>query len=98
MEEVRYLRLSEILTEDQIKELIRLVKEKKKIEPTSFEFTTQLRELFKKYEKELLEKGILPDYLAYAVAFLLSKFPVEARISFLKIEKERAKEKLKEVF
>jgi hypothetical protein len=43
-----------------------------------------------------LERGILPDYLAYAIAFQLSKIPEVSRIDILKIEKEKAK-KLEEV-
>jgi hypothetical protein len=82
LEEVRVVRLSEILTKNQIDELIDLVKKKKGIDPTSFEFTKELKELFKKYEKHFLERGILPDYLAYAVAFQLSKIPEKTRIDF----------------
>lgn len=89
--------LGEILTEEQIEELIKLVKSKREVEPTSFEFTKELRELFKKYEKELLAKEIYPDYLAYAVAFALSKLPFEGRIQVLKIQKEKAKKLKKEI-
>jgi hypothetical protein len=94
--EEKIVRISEILTKNQIDELIELVKKKKGIEPTSLEFTKELKELFRKHEKYLLERGILPDYIAYAIAFQLSKIPEVSRIDILKIEKEKAK-KLEEV-
>jgi hypothetical protein len=74
---VEEVSLEEILTKEQLKELRNLVEEKKKkkVNPLSPEYTMQLKELFRKYEKELLKKGVLPDYLAYAVAFRISQNP-----------------------
>lgn len=95
--EVDYKELSEILTPEQIKEITRFVKENKSLEPTSLEFTKKLKELLRKWEKELMEKGIYPDYLAYAISYLLSKYPYETRVQILKIQEEKAKKRLGEV-
>lgn len=75
VEEWRQATIEQILTKPQLKELKRLIIENKKkgLKPLDTEYTNSLKELFKKYEKDLLAKEILPDYLAYAVAHLISK-------------------------
>lgn len=69
--------LSEILNKEQLKELKKLINEleKKKIKPLDVEYVKSLRELFKKYESDLIAKKVLPDYLAYAIAFKISQNP-----------------------
>ncbi len=88
--------LSEKLTSEQIKELRETVKElrKKKIAPLDPEFTKALKELFRKYESELIKKEIHPDYLAYMVSFILSNLPQEIWEQTLRISEEKAKKKL----
>jgi DNA-binding protein H-NS len=77
MDEWVVVSLPEIFTKEQLKELMKLVEDKKKrkINPLSTEYIKNLKELFGKWERELIEKGIYPDYLVYAVAFTISKNP-----------------------
>jgi hypothetical protein len=77
MAEWREVGLEEILTKEQLKELKELVEEMKakKVEPFSLEYTKRLRELLKKWEKELMEKEIHPDFLAYAISFKIYQNP-----------------------
>jgi hypothetical protein len=69
------IKIGDILTVKQIKEVKNYLLSK--------DATTEgLKEILKKHEKELLEKGVLPDYLAYYLWYAL---------------KTRYGEKLKEV-
>jgi hypothetical protein len=59
------IKIGDILTVKQIKEV--------KDYLLSKDATTEgLKEILKKHEKELLEKGVLPDYLAYYLWYALN--------------------------
>jgi len=80
----RELSVREIFNKDQRKELSKFLKEKKDKPP--LELTDDFKTLFKKWEKDLLEKGILPDYLAYAFAYQLSRVGYDRMIHELKLK------------
>lgn len=88
-EDWRALSLQEIFTKEQRKELKKFLKDKKDIPP--LELSRELKPLFKKWEKDLLAKGILPDFLAYAFAYQLS------RVGYDRMILELSKKKLKDV-
>lgn len=73
---MRQVALNEILTKEQIKELEKYIdsQRKKGLEPLDTEFIKGLKMLFGQWEKDLLAKEVLPDYLAYAVAHLISRW------------------------
>ncbi len=89
MEEMRHISLDEIFDKEQRKKLKKFLKEHKGEDP--MELTGKFKEMFREWEKDLLKKGILPDYLAYAFAYQLSKFGYE------KVIHELSKKKLDEV-
>jgi hypothetical protein len=78
-----------IFTKEQRKELKNFLIGKKGTDP--MELTEELKTLFRKWEKDLLEKGILPDYLAYAITYQLS------RVGYDRMIFELSKKKLDEV-
>ena len=70
--------ISAILTKEQMKEVKKQIEinKKKKLNPTDAEYTRTLREMFRKWDKELMEKGVLPDFLAYWMSYKISQNPV----------------------
>jgi hypothetical protein len=69
--------LDQLFTKEQLKEVKKLIEEnkKRKLKPYDSEYTRRLRELFRKWDSQLMQKGVLPDYLAYAVAYKISQNP-----------------------
>lgn len=69
--------LDTLLTKEQLKELKKLVErnEKRKLKPDSIEYGNSLKDFFRKYHKELVKKGVLPDYLAYWLSYRISMNP-----------------------
>lgn len=61
--ETRITMLDQILTEEQIKEVYAYLKS----ERTHVEGVEGLKRILRKYKKDLRKKGLLPDYLAYAI-------------------------------
>lgn len=59
-------RLEELFTKDQLKQLSAFVKEHKNERPT--DLTKELKALMAPWKTELLKKGILSDFMAYAFA------------------------------
>jgi len=96
--EEREVELSEILTPEQIEKLENVLEEmwKKRISVLQPEFVNNLKDLFRKDRGELIKKGVDPDYLAYAVLYILSKLPPDTWKYWLKAEKEKARKKLGE--
>ena len=80
----------ELLSDELRKELKEFLKKKKGTDPLSL--TPELSVMFKKHEDELRQRGVLPEYLAYAVSFLIQKYGYDKVILELK-----AKKKLEEV-
>ena len=64
--------LGDILTDDQISELLGVVSAMRG-DPTEPKNIMLLKQLFHLHEKSLLEKGVLPDYLAYVVAYKIAQ-------------------------
>jgi len=63
---MRTVKLADLLSNKQIKEVVTYLKRK--------DATTQgLKKLLKKYDKQLKEKGVLPEYLAYSIWFQLKE-------------------------
>ncbi len=89
VEEWRAVPLDKIFTKEQRKELKKFLKEKKSTDP--MELTVELKTLFRKWGDDLRERGILPDYLAYAFAYQLS------RVGYDRMIFELSKKKLDEV-
>jgi hypothetical protein len=70
------VKLTDILTTEQLKALDVILKEMYRDgirDPLSTEFTGTLKTLFGGWKDDLEKKGVLPDYLAYAVAFMISQ-------------------------
>lgn len=69
--------ISAILTKEQMKEVKKQIEEnkKRKLNPTDSEYTRTLREMFRKWDKQLMEKGVLPDFLAYWMSYKISQNP-----------------------
>lgn len=69
------VRLKEILTEEQREELTKHINSqlRKGLKPLDIEFINSLKELFNQWEDDLILVGILPDYLAYIVAYKISQ-------------------------
>jgi hypothetical protein len=78
-EEMVVTTLDKILTKDQLKQVKKVIEqnEKKKIKPSDMEYSNSLKELFKKWHDQLLEKGVLPDFLAYWMTYTISKNPMK---------------------
>lgn len=74
MAEVRQATLGEIFSKEQAKELKKILEEAKRKGKDPLELTDVFRQTFAKWEKDLTAKEILPDYLAYAFAWTLSKY------------------------
>jgi len=98
-EEWREKELYEILYPGEIKELEKVIKEAKSkgLKPLDPEFVDMLRELFGKWKKSLLKRDIYPDFLAYAISYVLSKMPPETWEDWFRIQKEKAKKLYGEV-
>ena len=62
--------LDQILTPEQLMKLKAYLEKNAGRDPTSFEFTNGLRELFIDWRSELEDKGVLPEYLAICVGYL----------------------------
>lgn len=75
MTDIKYVSLEEILTEKQYDEFKKHIKIqfKKGLKPLDIEFINSLKELFNQWEDDLILVGILPDYLAYIVAYKISQ-------------------------
>lgn len=75
MSEMRQVALGDILTKEQIEELRKYVNSqlKKGLKPLDTEFTNGLKVLFNQWKDDLLSKEVLPDYLAYVVAYMISR-------------------------
>jgi len=71
------VQIEDILTKEQLKELKKVIQEnnKLKIKPLDTKYTESLKALFNKYRKQLIEKGVLPEYLAYAIGYKISQNP-----------------------
>ena len=76
-----YIPITEIFTDEQKKELKKFLKEHKHERP--LELTGELKKLFGKWKEDLIRKGILPDFLAYAFAFKLSQVGYDRMIDEL---------------
>lgn len=72
---MRQVLLSEILTKKQIEEVKEYVynQTEKGLKPFDTEFINGLKALLNQWEKDLLLKEVLPDYLAYVVAHIIHK-------------------------
>jgi|GEM_PF-3034163 len=70
---LRYASLEEIFTKEQAKELKKILKEAKEKKRDPLELVDVFKQLFSKWEQDLMAKEIYPDYLAYAFSFVLSK-------------------------
>ena len=90
MAEWKYLSLQEIFNKEQRKELKKFLKKNKGKPPS--ELTPELKKLFNKWKEDLLSKNILPDYLAYAFTYILSRYGYD------KVIFELSKKKLEEVY
>ncbi|MFQ6056163.1 MAG: hypothetical protein ACE5KE_00340 [Methanosarcinales archaeon] len=82
--------IRDILTKEQINELEKFLKKKKSTPP--LELTQDFKKLFRKWEKELKEKGVLPDYLAYVIAWYVDKVGYDRALLELKLAKKKLKE------
>lgn len=57
---------------NNVKKIKAFLDEHKKEDPC--ELTGKLKEMFSEWREELEEKGVLPEYLAYAFAYKLKQF------------------------
>jgi hypothetical protein len=78
--EVRQATLAEIFSKEQAKELKKILEEAKRKGKDPLELTDVFRQTFAKWEKDLTAKEILPDYLAYAFAWTLSRYGYDKAI------------------
>lgn len=67
----RTVKLREILTEKQIRQLTKVMN-KHRGKPT---LTSELKKLLEPLAEQLEAKGVLPDYLAYYLTYAADKFP-----------------------
>jgi hypothetical protein len=68
-------KLEDFLTKEQLNDVKNYRKEmmKKGIRPLGIIYTNGLKTMFNKLHKQLIEKGIFPDYLAYIVSYIHSR-------------------------
>jgi len=83
MSEMKKVPISEIFNKEQAKELKNILEEAKRKNLDPLELTDVFKQTFAKWEKDLLEREILPDYLAYAFAYTLSKSGYDRAINEL---------------
>jgi len=82
---VKLVKLSDIFNREQAKELKKVLEEAKRRKRDPLELTDEFKQIFSKWESDLIAKEILPDYLAYAFAFVLSKTGYDKAINELNI-------------
>lgn len=80
---MKLVKLSDIFNREQAKELKKILEEAKRKKRDPLELTDEFKQLFSKWESDLIAKEILPDYLAYAFAFVLSKAGYDKAINEL---------------
>jgi hypothetical protein len=83
MAEIRQVPISEIFNKEQAKELKKILEEAKRKNLDPLELTDVFKQTFAKWKGDLLEKEILPDYLAYAFAYVLSQTGYDRAINEL---------------
>jgi hypothetical protein len=83
MAEMKKVSVSEIFNKEQAKELKKILEEAKRKNLDPLELTDVLKQTFSKWEGDLLEREILPDYLAYAFAYALSQTGYDRAINEL---------------
>ncbi len=68
-------KLEDFLTKEQLKHVKNYRNEmtKKGIMPLNIIYTNGLKTMFNKLHKQLIDKGIFPDYLAYIVSYIHSR-------------------------
>jgi hypothetical protein len=81
--EIRQTTLGEIFNKEQAKELKKILEEAKRKNLDPLELTDVFKQTFAKWRGDLLEKEILPDYLAYAFAYVLSQTGYDRAINEL---------------
>jgi uncharacterized membrane protein len=64
---MRTMKLGEILTDAQIERTLDIIQS-----TTRHDRIAKLKEYFSSFKDELEKKGVLPDYLAYVVEYLLA--------------------------
>lgn len=82
---MKLVKLSDIFNREQAKELKKVLEEAKRRKRDPLELTDEFKQIFSKWESDLIAKEILPDYLAYAFAFVLSKTGYDKAINELNI-------------
>jgi hypothetical protein len=63
---------SEIFTKEQSRELADFLKRKQKEKASPYDIINGLSEMFSRWRADLEAKGILPEYLAYALALMVA--------------------------
>lgn len=83
-QEWRSLSLKEIFSRPQAKELIKFLRDRKNAKRNPMDMTDDFKTMFRKWEHDLMKKGVLPDYLAYAFAYQLMRAGTERILAELR--------------
>jgi len=81
---MKFLSMKEIFTRPQARELIKFLKDRKNAKRNPMDMTGDFKTMFRKWEDDLMKKGILPDYLAYAFAYQLQRAGLERMLAELR--------------